>query len=104
MIQHKRFPISKQTLARVIAKCPLLLDEIYFGSCKAVLTPVRLGIFLKHYLDVRRLMKQYLNNISFFACLKFDQMKVDIELPICVTVSNVNFSDYGIFHLNIGKY
>ena len=49
-------------------------------------------------------MKQYLNNISFFACLKFDQMKVDIELPICVTVTNVNFSDYGIFHLNRGKY
>ena len=49
-------------------------------------------------------MKQYLNNISFFACLKFDQMKVDLELPICVTATNVNFSDYGIFHLNRGKY
>ena len=44
-------------------------------------------------------MKQYLNNVSFFAFLKFDQMKVDLELPICVTVKNVNFSDYVIFHL-----
>ena len=31
-------------------------------------------------------------------------MKVDLELQICVTVTNVNFSDYGIFHLNRGKY
>ena len=43
-------------------------------------------------------MKQYFD-ISFFTLLKIDQMKVDLEVPICVTVTNVTFSDFGIFHL-----
>ena len=37
-------------------------------------------------------MTQYLDNISFFTLLKIDQMKVDLEVPICVTVTNVNFN------------
>ena len=46
-------------------------------------------------------MKQYLDNTSFFTFEKFDQMKVDLqELILYVTVTNVNFSDYGIFHLD----
>ena len=45
-------------------------------------------------------MKHYLDNISCFAFLKTDQMKVDLEVPICVTVTNVNFSIVGIFHLD----
>ena len=45
-------------------------------------------------------MKQYLDNIPFFTFLKFDQIKVDLEVTICVTVTNVTFSDYGIFHLD----
>ena len=45
-------------------------------------------------------MTQYLDNISFFTLLKIDQMKVDLEVPICVTVTNVNFSDFGIFNLD----
>ena len=44
-------------------------------------------------------MKQYLDNISFFIFLKIDQLKVDLELPICVTETNVNFSDFVIFNL-----
>ena len=56
--------------------------------------------FLWHYLDVRKLLKQHLDNISFFTFLKFDQMKVDLEVPICVAVINFNFSDYGICHLD----
>ena len=45
-------------------------------------------------------MKQYLDNILFFTFLKFDQMKTDLEVPICAIVTKVNFSDYGIFHLD----
>ena len=45
-------------------------------------------------------MKQCLGNISFFTFLKFDQMKVDLEVAICVIVTNVNFSGYGYFHLD----
>ena len=37
-------------------------------------------------------MKQYLDNISLFTFLKIDQMKVDLEVLICVTVTNVNFN------------
>ena len=45
-------------------------------------------------------MKQYLDIISFFTFLKIDQMKVDLEVRICVTVTNANFSDFEIFHLD----